>query len=203
MFKSSVKIIISSLLFFGCSSNLSNLENENNPKKIEREKVSKELLDDVLYIVFLLKQNNLADLNARFIHPKIGYYEVYKSDIGNKKSFKHLFAIEEISNSVDSFEVKEELVTFNCSPYSDAYYGWSKDGVFLTTDIQPYLFEIIKNNNKNDVKKTNEEEYKILDLMEKTSYEVIVTNNIILHLTKIENKWYITLVDKLKTDCSH
>ena len=37
---------------------------------------------------------------------------------------------------------------------------------------------------------------------EKTSYEVIVTNNIIFYLTKINNIWYITLIDKIETDCS-
>ena len=47
-----------------------------------------------------------------------------------------------------------------------------------------------------------EDELKRVEQIEKTSYEVIVTYNKIFYLTKIDNKWYITLIDNVKTDCS-
>ena len=53
-----------------------------------------------------------------------------------------------------------------------------------------------------EVELSETEELKNVSLIEKTSYEVIVTNNIIFYLTKINNIWYITLIDKIETDCS-
>ena len=171
-------------------------------KEVQRQEVSKELLSDISYILFLLKQKDLDNLNSRFINPKIGLYEVYKSDIENKITFKHSYEIDEIVDIIDSFEIKQEIIIFNCSPYNDAFYGWNKDGTFLTTQIKPYLSQIIQEQNKITPNKYKIEELANIALIEKTSYELIVTNNVIFYLTKIDNLWYITLIDKIKTDCS-
>jgi hypothetical protein len=41
-----------------------------------------------------------------------------------------------------------------------------------------------------------------VDYIEQTSYEIIIPYSIIFYLKKIENQWYITLVDNVTTDCS-
>mgnify|MGYP000934372988 FL=1 len=198
MIKNIFTIFIFSLLFVACSTN----ELSKQEKEVQRQEVSKELLSDISYILFLLKQKDLDNLNSRFINPKIGLYEVYKSDIENKITFKHSYEIDEIVDIIDSFEIKQEIIIFNCSPYNDAFYGWNKDGTFLTTQIKPYLSQIIQEQNKITPNKYKIEELANIALIEKTSYELIVTNNVIFYLTKIDNLWYITLIDKIKTDCS-
>ena len=198
MIKNIFNIFIFSLLFVACSTN----ELSKQEKEVQRQEVSKELLSDISYILFLLKQKDLDNLNSRFINPKIGLYEVYKSDIENKITFKHSYEIDEIVDIIDSFEIKQEIIIFNCSPYNDAFYGWNKDGTFLTTQIKPYLSQIIQEQNKITPNKYKIEELANIALIEKTSYELIVTNNVIFYLTKIDNLWYITLIDKIKTDCS-
>lgn len=198
MIKNIFAIFIFSLLFVACSTN----ELSKQEKEVQRQEISKELLSDISYILFLLKQKDLDNLNSRFINPKIGLYEVYKSDIENKITFKHSYEIDEIVDIIDSFEIKQEIIIFNCSPYNDAFYGWNKDGTFLTTQIKPYLSQIIQEQNKITPNKYKTEELVNIALIEKTSYELIVTNNVIFYLTKIDNLWYITLIDKIKTDCS-
>lgn len=198
MIKNIFAIFIFSLLFVACSTN----ELSKQEKEVQRQEISKELLSDISYILFLLKQKDLDNLNSRFINPKIGLYEVYKSDIENKITFKHSYEIDEIVDIIDSFEIKQEIIIFNCSPYNDAFYGWNKDGTFLTTQIKPYLSQIIQEQNKITPNKYKTEELANIALIEKTSYELIVTNNVIFYLTKIDNLWYITLIDKIKTDCS-
>ena len=46
------------------------------------------------------------------------------------------------------------------------------------------------------------EEVDRADFIEQTSYEIIIPYNAIFYLTKVENNWYITLIDNITTDCS-
>ena len=46
------------------------------------------------------------------------------------------------------------------------------------------------------------EEIDKADFFEQTSYEVTIPYSIIFYLTKIDNQWYITLVDNVTTDCT-
>lgn len=188
--------ILISIFFTACSVNQMNMVS-NEPK---REEVSNKFIDEIGYILFLLKRNDTKSLNAKFIHPTFGVYEVYKTDIENKIAYRHLTSIEETIDLIESFEVKQEEVIFNCSPYDDSFYGWSKEGVYLTTNINPYLSSLIVVTPQNQ--KEKEAELKRISLIEKTSYELIITNNTIFYLTKIDGNWYITLIDNIKTDCS-
>ncbi|MDY3200260.1 MAG: hypothetical protein AB7S49_08035 [Arcobacter sp.] len=199
MIKNILTIFLLLILFTACSTNQLSL---NIEKKIEREKVSVELLNEISFILVLLKQNNLEVINSKLINPKFGVYKVYKDDNTNKITFTHSLQIDEISNEVDSFEIKQEVVTFNCSPDNDAFYGWSKEGTFLTPYIKPYLSKIMNEENKININKYKEDELKRVELIEKTSYELIVTYNKIFYLTKIDNNWYITLIDEVKSNCS-
>ena len=60
----------------------------------------------------------------------------------------------------------------------------------------------MKNTNLHNVNTYSQEDIKTANIIEKTSYEVIVPYNIIFYITKLENQWFITLIDKVKTDCS-
>jgi hypothetical protein len=190
--------VLISIFFTACSVNQVNVVSDE-PK---REEITNKFIDEIGYILFLLKRNDLNSLNAKFINPNYGVYEIYKTEMGNRIFYKHSTSIstEQISDLIESFEVKQEEVTFNCSPYNDADYGWSKGGVFLAANIKPYLSNLIVATPQNQ--KEKEAELKRISLIEKTSYELIITNNIIFYLTKINGNWYITLIDNIKTDCS-
>ncbi len=176
--------------------------NLKKEKELKREQISKELFTQIKDILFLLKTEDLKTLNERFINKQIGFYEIYKTDVENKITFKHEYSMNEITELIGSFEIKEEQVNFNCSPYNDALYGWDKEGVFLTADIKPYISMIKEKENILGAKEHKKEELENILLIEKTSYEIIITDNIIFYFTKIGNNWYITLIDNLKTDCS-
>ena len=64
MIKNIFLMVLVSFFISACSTNQLVI---NPEKKMEREKVSKELLDDVLYIVFLLKQNNFSIIIYRVL----------------------------------------------------------------------------------------------------------------------------------------
>lgn len=191
MFRNFIYASVLAFFLVGCSFN--QLENDG----FEREKVSKEFTDDVGYILYLLKTNDIETLNKFYINPQYGVYTVYMTDFDNIMTFKKEDRIDEINNIVDNFDIQEGIVTFNCSPTNDAYYGWDKDGTFITSNTKPYLSHLMS-----DKTKYKEDELKRVEIIEKTSREVIVTNNIIFYLTKIDGKRYITLIDYVTTDCS-
>ena len=132
--------VLISIFFTACSVNQVNVVSDE-PK---REEITNKFIDEIGYILFLLKRNDLNSLNAKFINPNYGVYEIYKTEMGNRIFYKHSTSIstEQISDLIESFEVKQEEVTFNCSPNNDADYGWSKGGVFLTANIKPYLTKL-------------------------------------------------------------
>lgn len=191
MFRNFIYASVLAFFLAGCSFN--QLENDG----FEREKVSKEFTDDVGYILYLLKTNDIETLNKFYINPQYGVYTVYMTDFDNVMTFKKEDRIDEINNIVDNFDIQEGIVTFNCSPTNDAYYGWDKDGTFITSNTKPYLSHLMS-----DKTKYKEDELKRVEIIEKTSREVIVTNNIIFYLTNIDGKRYITLIDYVTTDCS-
>ena len=61
---------------------------------------------EVNQIAQLIKQNNLALLSSKYIHPINGYYEVTKFE--HKNIFEIKNNISNIDNLIDSFEIKIE-----------------------------------------------------------------------------------------------
>jgi len=199
MIKSILVLIFLLISICGCSVN--NQPNTLMINELERENISKELMDEITYILFLFKQKDLDTLNRKFVNPKIGFYKVFKNENSHKIVFNRLLKIDDISDEVTSYDIKQEMVTFDCSPSNDKYYGWNKEGTFITTDIKPYLSQIMNDENRVVSNKYKENELKLVERIEKTSYEVVVTYNKIFYLTKIDNFYYITLIDEVKTDC--
>ena len=191
--------IIFSLFLTACS--VSNTQVQVNQKKIyEKELITQDLKNEVNQIAQLIKQNNLALLSSKYIHPINGYYEVTKFE--HKNIFEIKNNISNIDNLIDSFEIKIEKATFNCSPLDDSLYGWDKDGVFVNAQTKPYITKIMEESNLIKPNSYKLEEIDKADFFEQTSYEVTIPYSIIFYLTKIDNQWYITLVDNVTTDCS-
>ena len=208
--KSILTIIIFSLFIASCSTkqlvedDVIGREEKTlfSKKEVGREAINETLISDINYILYLLRNNDLETLNNRFINKKYGVYEVLKNSENQNIYFNKKLQIDEISTNIDSFEIKQEEAIFNCSPYDDLYYGWDKEGVFISADTKPYLSDIMKKTNLLTANSYSNEELKIADFIEKKSYEVIIPYNIVFYITKINKQWYITLIDKVKDDCS-
>ena len=166
----------------------------------EKEPITQDLINEVNQIALSIKENNLSLINARYIHPINGYYDVTKFE--NKNIFEVKKVITEADSNIDSFEIRFDKVTFNCSPYDDSFYGWDKYGIFISTQTKPYLSKIMEDANLIRANSYKTEDIEKVDYIEQTSYEIIIPYSIIFYLKKIENQWYITLVDNVTTDCS-
>ena len=194
-------LIFTSISLFLTACSVSNSQVQVNQKKIyEKEPVTQNLKNEINEILQLIKQNNLALLNSKYIHPINGYYEVTKFEHRNIFEIKN--NISNIDNQIDSFEIKIEKVTFNCSPLDDSLYGWDKEGVFLNPQTIPYITKIMEESNLLQANRFKKEEIEKADFIEQTSYEVTIPYSLIFYITKIDNKWYITLIDNVTTDCS-
>ena len=208
--KSLFTIIIFSFFITSCSTNqlvkndVIKAEEKSSfiKKELERDAVSETLLSDINYILFLLKKDDLITLNNRFINKQYGLYEVFKNNEDKKIYFDRKLEIDEISSKIDSLEIKQDEVIFDCSPNDDANYGWNKEGVFISANTKTYLSDLMKEANLTVENSYSSEDLEIADFIEKTSYEVIVPYNMVFYITKINKQWYITLIDKVKTDCS-
>ena len=209
-FKSILLIILLSLFITSCATKETIeedvIQSEEktffSKKELGREAVNEVLISDINYILFLLKNEDLDTLNSRFINKKYGLYEVFKNSEDNRIYFKSKLQIDEISANVDSFDIKQEEAIFNCSPYDDTYYGWDKEGIFISDNTKPYLSDIMKKTNLLNANSFSVDELKIAEFIEKHSYEIVVPYNIVFYITKINKQWYITLIDKVKDDCS-
>lgn len=187
-----------STLFTACA--VDNQLAENSKKIYEKEPITQDLINEVNQIALSIKENNLDLINAKYIHSVNGYYDVTKLD--NKNIFEVKKAITEADSNIDSFEIRFDKVTFNCSPYDDSFYGWDKYGIFISTQTKPYVSKIMEDANLIQANSYKLEEIEKMDFIEQTSYEVTIPYSIIFYIKKIENQWYITLVDNVTTDCS-
>ena len=178
MIKNLILILI--ILFFSSCA-----VNQNRLEPIKKEPINEDLLSHIRYILYLMQTNDLKNLNEIYINKNYGYFEVNLNELENKPQIIKKHKIEEIDTYIESFDIENIEVSFNCSPYNDAFYGWSKDGVFIFEPKSNYLDIFFTKKVKN------------------ISYEVVATNNTVFYITKIDKKYYITLIDNLKTNCSN
>ena len=177
------------LLFSSCA------VNQNRLELIKKEPIDEELLSHVRYILYLIQTNDLKNLNEIYINKNYGYFEVNLNEFENKPQIVKKYQIDEIDTYIESFDIQNIEVSFNCSPYNDAFYSWNKDGVFIFEPKTNYLDNFLNDKTK--------EEKEFTQKVKNISYEVIATNNTIFYITKIDKKYYITLIDNLKTNCSN
>ena len=177
------------LLFSSCA------VNQNRLEPIKKEPIDEELLSHVRYILYLIQTNDLKNLNEMYINKSYGYFEVNLNELENKPQIVKKYQIDEIDTYIESFDIQNIEVSFNCSPYNDAFYGWNKDGVFIFEPKTNYLDTFLNDKTK--------EEQEFTQKVKNGSYEVVATNNTIFYITKIDKKYYITLIDNLKTNCSN
>jgi len=225
-YKNSLKFLLSTLAVFtlaGCSLKQINeqiptiLKNEEVKKEIsyKREAVSPELINRINDVISSIIKNDLQNINKNYIHPTFGFYNIYKIDgITTFTQQKEVYnivddGIEELSHlikfaSEDSkgYLLKQGDVKFDCSPNNDEFYGWSQDGLYLSSKVSSQLSKIMKDANSFEKDRYKEDDLEKAKLIEKTSYKVVLTPYLVFYMTKIEGKWYLSLFDRATINCS-
>jgi hypothetical protein len=84
----------------------------------EKEPITQDLINEVNQIALSIKENNLSLINARYIHPINGYYDVTKFE--NKNIFEVKKVITEADSNIDSFEIRFDKVTYKNSIFIPA-----------------------------------------------------------------------------------
>ena len=81
---------------------------------------------------------------------------------------------------------------------------WNKEGLFYNRDITDTLLSrIVHAETEFEAGKYSKEELEKIEFVEANSIRVVETESeLILYLTKIDDQWYITLIDRATTDCS-
>lgn len=191
------------------------IDKDEKTVEYKREEISEKLLHRVGQIVQAIYNNNLILINEKFINPKFGFYNLYKVDgiktftyqkfiynIQDSQSEEISDLISEIEELDEPFDIKLEEVSFDCSPNNDEFYGWNKDGIFLNSNTNKYLTNIMFESNKYEKNRYKKADFREAKFIEKTSYKVIVTPDIVFYVSKIDEEWYISLFDRITSDCS-
>lgn len=147
-------------------------------------------------ILMLCKADKINELNRKYINPNIGVYE--KKKIGLLAEFFHTNEIEKTTSStgtiyqiltnLDEIDINQKLEFYNNLKYNCENSKWNKSGLIASKDF-----------NKSGKKLKLD----ISNLIEKNSYMIVLTNNdIVFYLTNLKGRFYITLIDRMITDCS-
>ncbi len=217
-------LLLLTLFFAGCSVQTKNLTTKqfNDVKKAHEKKfyeqtrpeISNELKIFIKKVVRSLVKKDLQTINKELINPKVGFYNLTK--VEGIPSFSHQDVIynvieshtEElsqlmsyISKNAVNYVIIEQNLKFNCSPNNDAFYGWNGEGLYLSDKSDGYLSKMLE---ESTITKDNKykEDIKIANFIETQSYKVILTPDIVFYVNNIDGKWYITLFDRITTDCS-
>lgn len=96
----------------------------------------------------------------------------------------------------------ESLPTYDCSALE-----WTKIGMFCdTTKTSHLLSKTAKNLNTYMDGNISEKEIKSFENLEKNSHRIVVCDStegkFIFYLTRISKRWYLTIIDRVTSDCS-
>ena len=186
-------------------------------KKIEykRPEVSELLKSRIQGILKTMANNDLKKLNQEYINPSFGLYNLFKIDgikafieqkeiyniiEENTEELSHI--IKRVKDKSSEFKIIEKNIKFDCSPNNDEFYGWNNDGLFLSATTDTFLSKMMKETNIYQKDKYKKKDFQKADLIEKTSYKVVLTPDLSFYITKIDKNWYITLIDRITNDCS-
>lgn len=174
---------------------------------IQKDEVENVIAD----ILHLASQHDIKAINAKYINKEFGIFDVYR--IGVPDEFEVLDALplrgedwphmpygDIINVENNQKEMREEYVEFDCGEFV-----YDKEGIFYSKELRyPLPSNIIAMHNRYDEVQTYADApLEKIKFLESNSIRVVDTSSdFIFYITKIEGKWYITLIDRVSTDCS-
>lgn len=178
-------------------------------KSPSANKDTSDLNSTIYEILSFCKEKNISQLNKKYIHPQYGIYEVFR--IGTQDKVKHWKEIEikttalgtiyQVMTNLNQENVSEKVIDYNVK-FDCGTFEWDKEGMFITNKIiYPKISKIISNNQ--EIQNYSKSSLEKINNIEKNSFRIVITeSDIIFYLTRISNKYYITLIDRVTTDCS-
>jgi hypothetical protein len=176
---------------------------EPNVQKDEVESVIADILR-------LASQDDIKAINAKYVNKEFGIFDIYR--IGVPDEFEILDALPlkiedwphipygDIFNVENNRKkMREEYVEFDCGEFV-----YDKEGIFYSRELRyPLPSSIVAFHAKYDAQTYDDAFLKKIEFLESNSIRVVDTSSdFIFYIAKIEGKWYITLIDRVTTDCS-
>lgn len=161
-------------------------------------------------ITTAIKQKNNKALK-KYIDPKAGLYLLYRNGVFDQ--YMHLKTFDLTNKGFP-----EAALSYNGSGGKPVRYArmpdyscdndkWTKNGTFADTSGKLHqLSETAKNLVKYEVQEVSRKEIKALEAFEKGNWKVIVADkngqSCIFYLMYKNNRWYLSIIDTVTTDCS-
>ena len=147
---------------------------------------------------------------SKFIDTTVGVYILYRIGVQDQyKQYKRVnFKDSAYPNAPFYDEVKLTKLEYSPLPAFDcAKSKWNKYGSFVdTTKTDQLLSKTARRLVLYKKKKITPKAIQSLIELESRSRRIIVANksgkDLVFYLTLINNKWYLTMIDKITTDCS-
>ncbi len=176
---------------------------EPNVQKDEVESVIADILR-------LASQDDIKAINAKYVNKEFGIFDIYR--IGAQDDFEILDALPlkgkdwphmpygDIFNVENNRKkMREEYVEFDCGDFV-----FLKSGTFYSKELRyPLISPIVTFHTKYDAQTYDDALLKKIEFLESNSIRVVDTSSdFIFYITKIDDRWYITIIDRVTTDCS-
>ena len=186
-------LLLIGLTFFSCSA----------------QKESDNLENTIVKVIKAFKEKDELTLNKLVIKEKVlitifrrGVFDEYQKS--EKINFENPVPeyLPYFDFSTDYNVAFESLPTFDCDSLK-----WSKTGLFCDKNKTNRLLSNTAKSLKEYRKdKISEKEIQSFEELEKSSQRIILIDNnegeLIFHLTFINKKWYLTIIDRVTSDCS-
>lgn len=167
-------------------------------------------------------KKNIKEINSNYINKEYGVYDIHR--IGVPDRFRLLSKIPDYTDEWSIYhpivrvkaydkKIKEENIRYDCD--NNIWYFQDKSnrkenidakkGVFYSRILEyPLLSEIMNYETIEEGKEFSQKEVKKIEYIESNSVRVVdIESEFIFYLTKINQKWYLTLIDRVTTDCSY
>ena len=173
----------------------------SNDTKKEVEKVVKEMFH-------LFHTKDIAALNKRFIHPKYGFYHMYRP--GAMDVASHHMKLDKIPSKTWTKEntlfrvnkIKEALKWESVDTYCENPM-WTKEGIFIHDIPYVSVLDIWKYwEASNDINPNKSEKKRAKFLIQDVFVVVDTKADVVFYIKKIDGKWYLTHIDRAASDCS-
>ncbi|UWX57052.1 hypothetical protein NY406_07410 [Chlorobaculum sp. MV4-Y] len=160
-------------------------------------------------VVSAFESGDAARLN-RFVHPKQGVIVIYREGVFNvfravsgidfKKPVPEYFPYPKIRGGAPLRYAA--LPVYDCGREA-----WSKTGLFCDPKYRDALLSTTAINlKKNGLREISPEMIARFRALEAKSIRVVLVdaagNDLVFYMTKIDSRWYLTILDRVSSDCS-
>ena len=163
----------------------------------------------IIKVVKAFKEKDATTLNG-LINEDIGLIVLFRRGIPDEFSRTDKIDFKKpIPEYLPYFDFStDNEIKYQTLPYFDCdSMKWSKTGIYCdTTQIDNLLSTTAQQLEKNKGEKVPDSEIEEFVRIENKSRRIVLADNdggeLVFYLTIIENKWYLTILDRVSSDCS-